>query len=34
MVMLKLSNKCIQLIYDTEKNGFLYQIEEQKLYYY
>lgn len=34
MIMLKLTNKCIQLIYEHEKNGFLYYIEEQKLFYF
>lgn len=31
-VMLKLSNKCIQVIYEPEKSGFFY--AAQKLYYY
>lgn len=34
MVMLKLSNKCIQVIYEPEKSGFFYTIEERKLHYY
>lgn len=31
-VMLKLSNKCIQVIYEPEKSGFFY--AAQKLFYY
>lgn len=34
MMMLKLSNKCIQLVYEPDKNGFFYIIEQKKLYYY
>lgn len=32
--MVKLSNKCIQVIYYPDKHGFFYNITHQKLYYY
>jgi hypothetical protein len=34
MVMLRLSNKNIQVIYEHTKDGFLYEFREGRLYYY
>lgn len=34
LVMIKLSNKCIQVIYDTNKHGFFYEITSERLFFY
>ena len=34
MTMLRLSNKCLQVIYDHSRDGFFYDIVEEKLFYF